>query len=894
MMKKIKKIIVCMLICLASLFGAIACSGEPLSIVLVDESLREEVVLNREFDVLSVVENYNKKYTYKLTECYYIDNLDDLKRYDIPVSENTKFTQSVPYEVHLVLVVSRGTKKAEAEFVLNVVIPQNELQTQMIVSWSESGVSKRIEGNPNYVVEGEESSVKVTYTGDFQPGSTNGVNIGSFVCDSADASLTNWNNAVMSFKVFNPQAYDIQMGWLATKARIPWNGMGNMHDALILKAGEWTQVNWSLRAIGLDWNFTQGISTETVSIYFKMRIKDATELVPPYNYTLYFGSLDLVDYSAEEFPDLETRTEEEILAAEPGDVNDKWIRKNYTENTTSIYKFYTTKLSVKPKAYVDGEVKAVETSTAYLEYTMTATAASDYTYVGNFLNFNSSMPIADGLYETCKNYNWKNAYITFWAYHNTPSAACKIMGMGVNKYGDQIIQLPYAKWTKVEVSLNDYFAIETDPFAQEHYELKLYVNYSSTGCHEQDTYQNLCTSLLIDDFKIEEKEPVVSYSGEYAWLKDNYTKLGTTINRWFPTSLSVDEKAFATEQTKPIGSLSESYVAYTMTATAYDKDQYVGNFLDFNAGKPIDEEILEKYKDVDWDNAYLRFWVYNDTDYTLTIFHRNAAGTSLDGNSDWRVVPNSKVWTKVEISLKDYLDVTKASIDAATYNIRFFARYTNVGDTAETYQNFKGLFYITDFEFFSYDANDLIATHYTANGTDINRWFPTSLSTAVKAFGATQEKPAGSSSNSYIEYTMTATKYDKDQYIGNFLKFNTDKPIEADLLKKYADVDWDNAYIRFWIYNDTDYTLTIYPRNADGTSIDRGWSAVAASKTWTKAEISLKDYLAVTKAAMDAGTYNIMLFATYTNVGDTAETYQNFKGLFYITDFEFVSGLEIA
>ena len=157
-----------------------------------------------------------------------------------------------------------------------------------------------------------------------------------------------------------------------------------------------------------------------------------------------------------------------------------------------------------------------------------------------------------------------------------------------------------------------------------------------------------------------------------------------------------------------------------------------------------------------------------------------------------------------------------------------------------------------------------------------------------------QSKPAGSSSNSYIEYVMTATKYDKDQYVGNFLKFNTDKPIEADLLEKYEDVNWDNAYIRFWVYNDTDYTLTLYPRNAAGTSIDRGWSAVAAPKTWTKVEISLSDYFGMTKAVMEAGTYNIMLFATYTNVGDTAETYQNFKGLFYITDFEFVSGLEMA
>ena len=159
MIQKIKRILLCMVIALISLFGAVACKSEPISIVLVEEYLREECIMNQEFDVIDVVENYNSKWKYKITECFYLDNLDDLKRHDIPVVDNTKFTQTMPYEVHVVLTAKYGKSVAECEFVLDIVISQNEMQKTLISSWSQTGVSKRMEGNPNFVYEGEKSSV---------------------------------------------------------------------------------------------------------------------------------------------------------------------------------------------------------------------------------------------------------------------------------------------------------------------------------------------------------------------------------------------------------------------------------------------------------------------------------------------------------------------------------------------------------------------------------------------------------------------------------------------------------------------------------------------------------------------------------------------------------------
>ena len=244
MIRKIKRILLCLTIAIVSLFGAVACSREPISIVLVDEYLREECIMNQEFDVTTVVENYNSKWKYKIKECFYLDNLDDLKRHDIPVVDNTKFTQTMPYEVHVVLTAEYAFQVTEKEFVLDVVISQNEMQKTLITCWSQTGVSKRMEGNPDFVYEGEKSSVKVTYLGSTLPGINDGIAIGSFVTNK-DVSVTSWDNAVMTMQVYNPQPYDLQFGWMAGKNGGVYNDIGYFCDRTILKAGEWTEVNWS-------------------------------------------------------------------------------------------------------------------------------------------------------------------------------------------------------------------------------------------------------------------------------------------------------------------------------------------------------------------------------------------------------------------------------------------------------------------------------------------------------------------------------------------------------------------------------------------------------------------------------------------------------------------------
>lgn len=905
MRKKLKRILLCLILGIASLFGAAACSTEEVRIVLVEELYREDCVLNEEFDVTCVLDNYNEDWDYKITECFYIDNFDDLKRYDIPLTGDTTFIQTAPYDVHVVLVAEKGKQSAELEFVLTLVIRENDMQTEMITSWSETGVSKRIEGNKKYVLDGEESSVKVTYLGTTQHDESNGINIGSFVCDSADASFTSWDNAVMTFSVYNPQNYDIQLGWMVTKNKDLYNKIGYMQDAVTLTAGEWTKVDWSLRAVGLNWDITSGSSSEALTVYFKMRIQDASDMVAPYNYTLYFGGLDLADYSPALFPYLETRTADEIWYAQEGDDSDKSFGGNYTAKGTDISRWFTTKLSAKINEYADGQTKAVEDSASYVEYTMTATGLNKNHYTGNFLDFSDDKPIGVDLYRTCRDIDWKNAYITFWAYNNTPNAVCQIMGMGEDTFGEEIVSLPYGEWTQVSVSLKYYYGITTDVFAKNGYELKMYVVYAKTGCHTEETYADFASSLYIDGFAIESR-----YAGENAWLTGNYTAKGSDVSKYFPTKLAAEEKPFADGQAKPCDEAT-SYVEYAMTATGAASWQYVGNFLDFSASHPIDSEAYERYQDIDWSSAYMTFWAYNDnatTGETCKIYALDILDSVY--TNPIAVLPYGE-WTKVEVSLGKWFSVTSDPFVTDDHNIKLFVQYAHGGYNADTYADFGASLYITGVTFYNPDESKVLADNYTMATTGIYRFYDTTLTTAVGEFG-TVSAPESTEYTSYIEYTLTtnANKGD-DTYYANFLNFSayTDErntrstaAIPEYLYEKYKNVDWSDAYISFWLYNDTDLTATLYGTK-DTTGLDLSATnqecegeavTTVAARSWTKVTVSLKEYCNIQSDVIATGDYNIKLWLSVTDTSVEADNLAEKSWSFYMTGLEFISAEDIA
>ena len=918
MIKRVKRFLLSLAIGILSLFGATACiKPVEASIVLVDEFYREECILNQEFDVTTIVENYNKNWTYNIEECFYIDNLDGLKRYAIEVVDNVKFTQNVAYDVHVTLTATAGSSVAESTFIVKVVVPTDDMQQTMIQSWSEVGVSKRIEGSRSYVLEGEETSVKVNYLGENQAQVNNGVNIGYFLCDTKEASLTSWDNAVVTFWVYNPQEYDMQIGYLALKGKTKYKEIGHNYARKDLPAGEWTQVNWSMREIGFDYNFLSDYL-----LNFKVRIRDASGMSAPYQWTLYFCKMDIADYSLEAFPDLETRTEAEIWADASGDEEDKWLCDNYTKDTTNIQTVYYTDLTARVKEYTAEETAPIEDSTSYIEYKMKASYANSGQYAGNFLRFDSTRPISESLYEQYKDMNWNNAYLTFWAYNDLEVGTCNLVGMNGNDMGSLITTLPYGEWTKVEVSLRNYCSIFNDPFAVRPddplytYNLRLFVRYTNTECHTMETYRNFASRLLIDGVTFESR-----YVGENMWLTEHYTDSSSKINRYFVAPLSATELKFGTV-TAPESGLGESYIEYNVSAgVGHSGGSYEANFLNFSAytetkntryTRPMSAESYEKYKNIDWTDAYVSFWMYNDADVEVTLYGIRTEGVDYEQSNQegWdptkalmRLAP--KTWTKVTVSLAHACGVKSDVIATGNYNIKLWLVFNDpeASKNKGTYDGTESWkFYMAGFKFENVSLEAKLVNSYTPDSSQINRFFTGSLTTSVKEFDANVVAPTGTSYGTYIHYTVKG-KNSQGNLSANFLNFSNFTetkntrvtcPMPAPLYEEYKTLDWANAYVSFWMYNGTTVEAKVRgTQKSAGVNYSSGTSESLGNENdffemlnageWTKVTAKLSDICEITNESFLSNNYNLKFWLSFTD-----SNYKNVEGTwdFYLTGFE--------
>ena len=93
--------------------------------------------------------------------------------------------------------------------------------------------------------------------------------------------------------------------------------------------------------------------------------------------------------------------------------------------------------------------------------------------------------------------------MSFWAYNNTdyPNVQIRVWDTVNEKFGNKVIDMPTKQWTKVTVSLKDFFSITSDPFAASGYNINLCLCYQETGCHSADTVANFLGSFYMAGFE---------------------------------------------------------------------------------------------------------------------------------------------------------------------------------------------------------------------------------------------------------------------------------------------------------------------------------------------------------------------------------------------------------
>lgn len=165
--------------------------------------------------------------------------------------------------------------------------------------WSTATVTREITTESNYMYNNSDYALKV----DVQ--TTNRFNFELGRIQSADGcSVTDWSNAVLTADIYNENTFDLEIGlyFVSTaNGEAAWTNDGLTEGSWVqvktLKAGEWTTVAWSFRALGVGSN----IFDDKVEIRLNSRHSNSS-----YKWSLAISNLDIVDYSAEKFPDLTT------------------------------------------------------------------------------------------------------------------------------------------------------------------------------------------------------------------------------------------------------------------------------------------------------------------------------------------------------------------------------------------------------------------------------------------------------------------------------------------------------------------------------------------------------------------------------------------------------------
>ncbi len=905
MRKRIKKLwtvvlSLCMLVCIGTGLSACKDDGEA-NIQITEEAMRDSVVIGQEFDLLSVVENYDESLTYAVTELYYLDNTFEIHNL---TPNGTKFTLPEAYKVYATLTASKeGKVVAEAEFTLNYEILSNPITDAFMLSWNDMGVSKSLNANDEYKYGEATHSIKAKYISAIQ---TNPA-VGQF--KKADGlSVTDWENAIVKMDVFNPQEEDFFI-----TLQIVGDGKSIVVNRITLKAQEFTRAEWSLHRLG----FANNLLDDGYVINVRVGPQVAA---PDYNYALYFSNLDIVDYSAEQFPDMEWRTDEEILMDKlesltslPGETVDKQLTTYYIPDGTMELDYMAGTGEISYKNYANTDMTAPEglTSLSYLQYDIdnNVKAMVSGNYHGYAIAFNNSKSsieklMRDELFNEFNVTDWENAYVGFWVYNDSEYALNMYAQTGLNfsTESGEITAIPQGEWSYVEWELND-FGYTENPFEQTSYFLRVGFGFRETGVTTANTF---AATFYIDGFNIYNKagEKPDSQKTFEELIADCYVPDARPELEYMHAvgQVSVqnaDDSVFA----MPTNFAGTSYLQYDITnKSTLNSGNYHGYAIAMDNGKyPINENLLSKFSVTEWSNAYVGFWVYNDSDYTLNMYAQHEINFSA-ANTEI-VTANKGAWTYVEWALTDFdASYTTNPFELEKYFLRigFGFRETGVKEVG----GLKTTFYIAGFDIYSKKVeekpdgektlDELLVGQYSA--VKEKDWPYTHATGTVIVQDVNKSAvtmPMGFVGDTYLQYVVDTDTAGQNHY-GYAIKMNkgiegvSETPASEVLQEKFSVTDWSNAYMGFWVYQQSDFTaFRVYPLGGVNFGNFEGKTVKVEKNTWTYVEWKISDVFGYTENPFATDSYFLSVGFGYkgvqTEVGALDQT-------FYIAGFDIYTG----
>lgn len=876
-MKRLKIVVLSIIACICCLFG-VACTSTPIEVALLEPAFRPDVYVNQEFDVMSALDEPNEKYTYEITECYYLDNT--LKRFDIPFN-GTKFTQNWGYDVFITLKVSDGRNSTILEFELSTYIQQTPLQTAYISSYS-AGTQKMMSVDPNYLTEGESTAVKVTVNA-VTNNQAEGTQTGSF--DFKTRSNTSWDNVVITMNIYNTYSRDMMIG-LNICDSLGTIKTRSMFDApQLIPSGEWTKVNWSLRALGFDYDLVQ----EKITFGIKTLLPNTDGFVAPWRYTFYICGMDICDYSQEKFPDLDTRTLEEKVSENDVDASDVYLQTHNRELGTVISNYANTYTTATVQKYSDAELVKptdMENSKSFVKYEIKATRPNAEKYVSTALNFKNGWagnPVAEEEKELFTATNWENAFVGMWVY-NDSDLPMEVRAKGIDGKATLLAQ---KQWTYVEYSLAKIYDITNNIFEEESYNFRLFFGCSSKDMNDLETYQNFTPILYVDGFDFFNKAP-----SSYNTVTDAF--IGSAVKSHETSYVYFYTNVVATEDSS-VKYGEQNTIKYTVSddgrsSTAGRRWFAPMAFEELNPFSALLTNLDMTAEDIN-ENSRVRFFVKNTSPHKLRFvwlsgekINLNDVDSAVANGTAYAEVLGNSDWTKVDLPL---INVYEALLNA-NERVSLCAGFLSTGNPFESQT-----YYMGGFEIYEPTGNDFLVNSAVNSYSDSEKsynYFYTNV--AVAEDGAVKYDEENS-----IKYTVSddgrSTTAGRRWFV----------PMEFDADNKFADflsalninpsTVTKNSRIRFYVKNtSTNYELAFVLMDASkdwfglnnistaNGSYETGVMPINVPKNsdWTKVEFSLADVY----EKLIAGEGRISLMAGYLNTTNPFATQTYYMGGFEI------------
>ncbi len=804
-----------LLLCSVFLFGLGACTttddgkGDKFTLTLTDEAFRPSLYIGEEYSIEDVIEE-EEGATYSIKSLFYFD--DDFKKVDITHADG-KFTQSEPYDVILTVEGKKGNNTDDATLEMAINFTSVPTLDAIMEAWNDEGVIKSFSARSEHLKNGAKTALVTRYMGSLS--GMDGCSWGNFTKALSSCSVTDWKNAVVTMDVYNDTDYAIYLGWQISKDQVDYQI--NIAKTEI-PAKSWGKVEWSFRAVGYDQDY---FSNGKGAFGLKASPADATQSAP-FDFTWIVCNVDVQDYSAEKFPDLETRTQAEINQAKYDSLQGDDLDKAMVCFTTYSPNFdATTDTTVKTEG--DSSVK----------YTFTPSAMHNYPNKnrGNLLEAMNG-ELTD--YFTSLT-SWKNVYASFYVktdaklnlkvcVQNSQDGKAFKGAPSMEFYGYVCHKdiSPSADWQLVEFCLNDHYNLFKNNVS----------DYKLVLCNESVLDAGVeSISFYIDDFKLESRasdEPDATATPDaddevvLANSQKIYQRYPGTKTYQVPVDYALESL------TKPTGLETSAVVKSVVSHTTEDFASIVQHITAIPESYTLEGEGV----------AHVGFWLYNKIGMEVTawLVGDDASYPSLiSPTPPSMAIPNGE-WTWVEFSLENYnvsgefscyIVLTKwmTNLDNKTYYVDGLSFYNKVVESSGGDQG--GSDPVADG-----DADD---DAVMADAQSTYSRYPATTATQIVSYEtAGISKPADLTTTALVKATVTFP----DNDFASIVQRITSIP------DGYVLTGEGVAHVGFWLYNATGVDLNVWLVTDEGSyaNLIGGTPKTATNGAWTYIEYSLAEF----------------------------------------------------